>query len=58
MFFSIKTTQFVTDFQYLWHYRNFKSLEKIIVSKTLDYSTLDLPQLVHFLEANDLVICK
>ena len=29
-----------------------------VVSKTLDYSTLDLSQLVHFLEANDLVICK
>ena len=29
-----------------------------VVSKTLDYSTLDLSQLVQFLEANDLVICK
>ena len=29
-----------------------------VVSKTLDYSTLDLPQLIQFLEANDLVICK
>ena len=29
-----------------------------VISKTLDYSTLDLSQLVHFLEANDLVICK
>ena len=29
-----------------------------VVSKTLDYSTLDLNQLMYFLEANDLVICK
>ena len=29
-----------------------------VVSKTLDYSSLDLPQLIQFLEANDLVICK
>ena len=29
-----------------------------VVSKTIDFSTLDLPQLVRFLEANDLVICK
>ena len=29
-----------------------------VVSKTLDYSTLDLPQLIQFLESNDLVICK
>ena len=29
-----------------------------VVSKTLDYSTLDLTQLIYFLEANDLVICK
>ena len=29
-----------------------------VVSKTLDYSTLDLNQLIYFLEANDLVVCK
>ena len=38
--------------------RNFIKWNFEVVSKTLDYSTLDLTQLIYFLEANDLVICK